>query len=86
MEKVKGKLLGAIENVKIQKTAAEAELAKLEEDFANVKLNPYGITSIDFSKRQELSQDVLKMEGTMMGIQLAVDLLEEQGQNDGSSE
>ena len=86
MEKVKGKLLGAIENVKIQKTAVEAELAKLEEDFANVKLNPYGITSIDFSKRQELSQDVLKMEGTMMGIQLAVDLLEEQGQNDGSSE
>lgn len=86
MEKVKGKLLGAIENVKIQKKAAEAELAKLEEDFANVKLNPYGITSIDFSKRQELSQDVLKMEGTMMGIQLAVDLLEEQGQNDGSSE
>jgi hypothetical protein len=56
-----------------EKTTKEAELAKLEEEFANVKLNPYGITSIDFSRRQDLSTDILKMEGTIMGLQLAIE-------------
>jgi hypothetical protein len=56
-----------------EKTTKEAELAKLEEDFANVKLNPYGITSIDFSRRQDISTDILKMEGTIMGLQLAIE-------------
>ena len=60
------------------KANKEAELVKLEEDFANVKLNPYGITSIDFSKRQELTTDILKIEGTMMGLQLAIETYEEQ--------
>ncbi len=56
-----------------EKTTKEAELVKLEEEFANVKLNPYGITSIDFSRRQDLSTDILKMEGTIMGLQLAIE-------------
>ena len=54
------------------------ELAKLEEEFADLKLNPYGITSIDFAKRQELSTDVLKMEGTLMGLDLAIETYEEE--------
>jgi len=83
MEKIIGKLKGTLQNLNQTIEANKAELAKLEEDFANVKLNPYGITSVDFSKRQELSQDTLKMEGTQMGIQLAIDLLEN---NDGSNE
>lgn len=49
------------------------ELKQLEEEFANVKLNPYGITSIDFSKRQELSKDITKMEGAIMGLTLALE-------------
>jgi hypothetical protein len=49
------------------------ELKLLEEEFANVKLNPYGITSIDFSKRQELAKDVVKMEGAIMGLTLALE-------------
>ena len=56
-----------------QKDVVTAELAKIEEEFANVKLNPYGITAIDFAKRQELSTDVLKMEGTLMGLTLALE-------------
>lgn len=60
-----------------EKTKLDEELKKLEEEFANVKLNPYGITSIDFSKRQEISSDSIKMEGTIMGIQLALDTYEE---------
>jgi len=66
----------AAKNVSAQKEESEKELAKLEEEFANVKLNPYGVTSIDFSKRQELAMDVLKMEGVLMGLQLAIETYE----------
>ncbi len=62
-----------LENVTAEKSAKEEELKKLEEEFANVKLNPYGITSIDFSKRQEMATDILKMEGVIMGITLAIE-------------
>lgn len=62
-----------LENVTAEKSAKEEALAKLEEEFANVKLNPYGITSIDFSKRQEMATDILKMEGVIMGITLAIE-------------
>lgn len=77
MKEYKEKLNLTLANVTAEKNKAAAELAKLEDDFADVKLNPYGITSIDFSKRQELSQDILKMEGTEMGLQLALEALEE---------
>ena len=59
-------------------TKNNEELAKLEEEFADLKLNPYGITSIDFAKRQELSTDVLKMERTLMGLDLAIETYEEE--------
>ena len=48
----------------------------MEKDFADVKLNPYGITSIDFQGRQELLEDATKMEGCIMGLQLAKDTYE----------
>ena len=66
----------AMKSVAAQKEENEKELAKLEEDFANVKLNPYGVTSIDFSKRQDLSIDLIKMEGVLMGLQLAIETYE----------
>ena len=66
-------LQATIQKITEQKETSAAELAKLEEEFANVKLNPYGITSIDFSKRQELSTDVIKMEGVIMGLTLALE-------------
>lgn len=66
-------LQNTLNRVTEEKTTKEADLAKLEEEFANVKLNPYGITSIDFSRRQDLSTDILKMEGTIMGLQLAIE-------------
>lgn len=56
-----------------EKKTVDEEIKKMEDDFANVKLNPYGITSIDFSKRQERTADSLKMEGVIMGLQLAID-------------
>lgn len=72
----KQKLQAVIKQIEQEKAQCSEELAKLEEDFANVKLNPYGITSIDFSKRQELTSDVIKMEGTIMGLQLAIEQYE----------
>lgn len=67
------KLQSTLNEVTKQKEVADAELARLEEEFANVKLNPYGITSIDFAKRQDLSTDSLKMEGVIMGLTLALE-------------
>lgn len=72
----KQKLQAVIKQIEQEKSRVSEELAKLEEDFANVKLNPYGITSIDFSKRQELTSDVIKMEGTIMGLELAIEQYE----------
>jgi hypothetical protein len=69
----KKQLQATIQLITEQKESITAELAKLEDDFANVKLNPYGITSIDFAKRQEMSTDALKMEGTLMGLTLALE-------------
>jgi len=69
----KTSLQATLTNVQKQIEDGKAELKRLEEEFANVKLNPYGITSIDFAKRQELSTDVLKMEGVVMGLRLALE-------------
>jgi len=63
----------AIQKVEEEKRIATEELEKLEKDFTDVKLNPYGITSIDFSRRQELLEDTTKMEGVIMGLNLAMD-------------
>jgi hypothetical protein len=40
-----------------------ARLKELETEFSDTKLNPYGITTIDFSERQELLEDTTKMQG-----------------------
>ena len=71
------KLKATVTTLASQKAEKDIELAALEKEFADVKLNPYGITSIDFSKRQDLSADVLKMEGVLMGLQLAIETFEE---------
>lgn len=72
------KLENSIKNVQAELDKTSNELAKLEEEFANVKLNPYGITSIDFAKRQEMSKDVIKMEGAIMGLTLALETYREE--------
>ena len=83
IETTKQKLQETLANLRETKNANQVTLEQLEKDFADVKLNPYGITSIDFAKRQELAQDVLKMEGTEMGLELALEILEGK---DGSNE
>lgn len=61
----------AIKNIETEMEKNKEALASLEKDFSDVKLNPYGVTNIDFSKRQELLSDNLKMEGAIMGLNLA---------------
>jgi hypothetical protein len=73
----KQSLLNKINAVEQEKLKTQNQLEELEKEFNNVKLNPYGITSIDFSKRQELSADLLKMEGSIMGLQLALETYDE---------
>jgi hypothetical protein len=75
---LKQTLLDKMAAVESEHAKFQKELQDLEVEFANIKLNPYGITAIDFSKRQELSSDVLKMEGCLMGLKLAVELCDEQ--------
>jgi hypothetical protein len=71
------KLRQTIKNVEQELKTSTEQLDNLEKDLANVKLNPYGITSIDFAKRQELSRDCVKMEGAIMGLTLALETYEE---------
>jgi len=73
----KQSLLNKINAVEQEKLKTQTQLEDLEKEFNNVKLNPYGITSIDFSKRQELSADLLRMEGSIMGLQLALETYDE---------
>lgn len=61
----------AIKNIETEMAKNKEVLDTLEKDFSDVKLNPYGVTNIDFSKRQELLSDNLKMEGAIMGLNLA---------------
>ena len=44
-------LAAAKTNVENELETKRAELAQLEEDLSDQKINPYGITNIDFSKR-----------------------------------
>ncbi len=61
-----------------EKNRLDDEIKTLEEEFSNVKLNPYGITAIDFSKRQEMTSDSIKMEGALMGLTLALEMYDDQ--------
>ena len=71
------RLLLSIKQVEHELKNSNDTLESLEKELANVKLNPYGITSIDFAKRQELSRDSIKMEGVIMGLTLALETLED---------
>lgn len=66
----------AITKVKAQLEQKVARLETLETDFSDTKLNPYGITTIDFSERQELLEDKTKMEGVILGLELAKETYE----------
>ena len=67
------KLEAAKTNVENELAERKKELENLEADLSDQKINPYGITNIDFSKRLEMIEDITKMEGVVMRLQLAQD-------------
>jgi hypothetical protein len=60
-----------IENFRGQQAMAVQEKERLEAEFSDTKLNPYGITTIDFSKRQEQMELITKLQGAIEGLELA---------------
>lgn len=60
-----------INNFNGQYNKAHEKVEKLEEDFKDTKLNPYGVTQIDFSKRQELKEHMSRLEGAINGLKIA---------------
>ena len=67
------KLDAAIQTVEAELETQKSELERIETELSDQKLNPYGITNIDFSKRMELMEDIKKIEGAVMGLNLAKD-------------
>ena len=60
-----------INNFNGQYNKAHEQVEKLEADFKDTKLNPYGVTQIDFSKRQELKEHMSRLEGAINGLKIA---------------
>jgi len=65
------------DKIKHKKEDTEIKLQTLENELNDTSLNPYGITTIDFSERNEMLEDILKMEGVLMGLQLAMETYDE---------
>jgi len=62
-----------------QLNKANEDVNKLETDFANVKLNPYGVTKVDFEQRHKIREQILRLEGAIEGLILAQKHCEELG-------
>lgn len=64
-------------NNQLQK--ANEDVNQLEADFANMKLNPYGVTKVEFGRRNEIREQILRIEGAIEGLILAQRHCEELG-------
>jgi hypothetical protein len=58
---------------------ANQDINKLEAEFADVKLNPYGVTKVDFEQRYKIREQILRLEGAIEGLILAKTHCEELG-------
>ena len=54
-----------IQNFHLQKEEQSKLIEKLDEEFSNKKLNPYGVTTVDFSKRSEAYSQRSRLEGAI---------------------
>tara|TARA_B100000927_G_scaffold171643_2_gene138412 strand:+ start:6006 stop:6332 length:327 start_codon:yes stop_codon:yes gene_type:complete len=54
-----------IQNFHLQKEEVEKIITKYDEDFANKKLNPYGVTTIEFQKRSDAYAQKSRLEGAI---------------------
>ena len=54
-----------IQNFYLQKELVEKEIEKYDEEFSNKKLNPYGVTTIEFEKRSAAFKRRSQLEGAI---------------------
>jgi len=54
-----------IQNFHLQKEAVGKLMEKYDEDFANKKLNPYGVTTIEFQQRSDAYSQKSRLEGAI---------------------
>ena len=58
---------------------ANEDVNKLEADFAYMKLNPYGVTKVEFTQRNQIREQILRLEGAIEALILAQNHCEELG-------
>lgn len=58
---------------------ANKDVNELEAQFADMKLNPYGVTKVDFTKRNQIREQIIRLEGAIEGLTLAKQHCEELG-------
>lgn len=54
-----------IQNFHLQKEAVSKMIEKYDEDFSNKKLNPYGVTTIEFQQRSDAYSQKSRLEGAI---------------------
>jgi len=54
-----------IQNFHLQKEAVTKLIEKYDEDFSNKKLNPYGVTTIEFQQRSDAYSQKSRLEGAI---------------------
>lgn len=58
---------------------ANKDANELESQFADTKINPYGVTKVDFNRRNQIREQILRLEGAIEGLTLAKAHCEELG-------
>ena len=54
-----------IQNFYVQKEATQKKIEELDESFSNKKLNPYGVTTIEFQERSDAYSQKSRLEGAI---------------------
>lgn len=69
-----------IQNFHLQKEAVDGLITKYDEDFANKKLNPYGVTTIEFQQRSDAYSQRSRLEGAIDALYIVKrDIFNEDG-------
>lgn len=58
---------------------ANKDYTTFEEEFQDTKINPYGVTKVDFEKRNAIRDQIIRLEGAVEALTLAVAHCEECG-------
>ena len=71
------KVTDLIADFQNQIEVAKKGIEILEEEFQNTKINPYGITKVDFARRNQILEQIVRIEGAIEGLTLAIENCDE---------